>query len=61
MKQDKADRRKAALRKLRLDMTKDKADPSRLAKWLKLVESKKRLFALEDEIDKTTRQLNSKR
>lgn len=60
MKRDKDFRRKRALRKLRFDMGKDKADPSRVAKWLKLVESKKRLFALEDEIDRINRQLKNR-
>jgi hypothetical protein len=41
-------------------MDKDKANPQRCSKWLKLMESKKMLFALEDEIDKLTTQLKSK-
>jgi hypothetical protein len=53
-------RRKTVLRKLRHDMDKDKANPQRFSKWLKIMESKKTLFALEDEIDKLTRQLKSK-
>ena len=57
---DKKERRKTVLRKLRHDMSKDKASPQRLSKWLKMVESKKTLFTLEDEIDKLTRQLKSK-
>jgi len=57
---DKKERRKTILRKLRHDMDKDKADSQRLSKWLKIMESKKTLFTLEDEIDKLTRQLRSK-
>jgi len=57
---DKKERRKTALRKLRHDMSKDKASPQRLSKWLKMVESKKTLFALEDEIDKLARQLKDR-
>ena len=41
-------------------MDKDKANSQRLSKWLKIMESKKTLFTLEDEIDKLTRQLRSK-
>jgi len=57
---DKKERRKTILRKLRHDMDKDKANSQRLSKWLKIMESKKTLFTLEDEIDKLTRQLRSK-
>ena len=61
MKIDKNARRKRALRKLSLDMERDRARPSRVAKWLKLMESKKKFFAMEDEIDKITQQLRNKR
>ncbi len=57
---DKKERRKTVLRKLRHDMSKDKASPQRLSKWLKMVESKKTLFTLEDEIDKLARQLKDR-
>ena len=57
---DKKERRKTVLRKLRHDMDKDKANPHRLSKWLKIMESKKTLFTLEDEIDKLTRQLKDR-
>ena len=57
---DKKERRKTILRKLRHDMEKDKANPQRFSKWFKIMESKKTLFTLEDEIDKLTRQLRSK-
>ena len=60
MKKDKGSRRERVLRKLRHDMQRDKANPQRVAKWLRLVESKKKLFALEDEIDKLTAQLQGK-
>ena len=60
MSKDKDSRRRAALRKLKSDMEKDKADSKRVSKWLKLMESKKRLFALEDEIDKINRSLKNK-
>jgi len=53
-------RRKTVLRKLRHDMEKDKANPQRFSKWFKIMESKKTLFALEDEIDKLTRQLKDR-
>lgn len=51
--------REKKLRALRLKMAKDKADPSKISKWLKLMECKKKLFALEDEIDRLTRKLQS--
>jgi hypothetical protein len=54
---NKAQRRKTVLKKLRHDMDKDKANPQRFSKWLKIMDSKKTLFALEDEIDKLTSQL----
>ena len=57
---DKKERRKTVLRKLRHDMSKDKASPQRLSKWLKIMESKKTLFTLEDEIDRLTRQLKDR-
>lgn len=41
-------------------MEKDKANPHRMSKWLKVMESKKMLFALEDEINKLTTQLKNK-
>jgi hypothetical protein len=56
----KEQRRKTVLKKLHSDMEKDKANPHRMSKWLKVMESKKMLFALEDEISKLTRQLKSK-
>lgn len=59
VKKDKKSIRDKALRKIRMDMQKDKTDPSRVSKWLKLMESKKRVFALEDEIDKITQRLKS--
>lgn len=57
---DKKERRKTVLRKLRHDMDKDKANSQRLSKWLKIMESKKTLFTLEDEIDKLMRQLKDR-
>ena len=56
----KEQRRKTVLKKLQHDMEKDKANPHRMSKWLKVMESKKMLFALEDEINKLTTQLKSK-
>jgi hypothetical protein len=56
-KKDKEKRRDIILKKLRRDMQKDKANPQMVSKWLKLMESKKKLFLLEDEIDKLTKQL----
>jgi len=41
-------------------MEKDKADPHRLSKWLKITESKKMLFTLEDEIDRLTEELGNR-
>ena len=61
MKKDKKSIRDKVLRKLRMDMQKDKTDSLRLSKWLKLMESKKKAFALEDEIDKLTQQLKNKK
>jgi len=49
--------RKRALKKLRLDIQRDKADPKKLSKWLKVMECKKQIFALEDRMDKLTRSL----
>jgi hypothetical protein len=51
--------RKRALRMLRLSMTKDKADPEKLAKWFKVMDCKKKIFALEDEINRITSQIHS--
>jgi len=53
-------RRKAILKKLQKDMEKDRANPQKVSKWLKLVETKKRLFSLEDEMDKLTKQLQKR-
>ena len=49
--------RKRTLKKLRLDIQRDKADPKKLSKWLKVMECKKQIFALEDRMDKLTRSL----
>jgi len=57
MAKDKNLHRKAIIKKLERDMKKDMANPQKVSKWLKVVESKKRLFVLEDEIDKLLRQL----
>jgi hypothetical protein len=57
---DKKQRRKTVLRKLRHDMNKDKANTQRFSTWLKIMESKKTLFSLEDEIDRLTRQLRDR-
>jgi hypothetical protein len=42
-------------------MNKDKANPQRLSKWFNIMDSKKKLFALEDEIDRMTKELKGKR
>lgn len=60
MKTNKKLGRENVLRALRLEMAKDKTCPSRISKWLKLMECKKKLFSLEDEIDRITRQLHNK-
>ena len=52
--------RKMTLRMLRLAMLKDRADPEKLSKWFKLMECKKKIFALEDEINKITKQLQNR-
>ncbi len=52
-------RRKVILKKLEHEMKKDKANPQRVSNWLKVVESKRKVFALEDEIDKITKALKS--
>jgi len=52
--------RKRALRKLQLDMQRDKADPKKLSKWLKVMECKKQIFSLEDRMDKLTKSLENK-
>ena len=49
--------RKRTLKKLRLDIQRDKADPKKLSKWLKVMECKKQIFALEDRMDKLTKSL----
>ncbi len=54
-------RRKTIIKKIEHEMKKDKANPQRLSNWLKVVESKRKVFALEDEIDKLTKTLKSKR
>jgi len=56
----KSARRKIIMKKLQHDMKKDKANPQRLSKWLKVVESKRKVFTLEDEIDKLTKALKIK-
>ncbi|MDD5504074.1 MAG: hypothetical protein PHV77_02025 [Candidatus Omnitrophica bacterium] len=58
---DKKEKRRIILKKLQHDMEKDKAKPHRLSKWLKVMESKKMLFALEDEIDRLIKELESKK
>ena len=60
VKRDRKSCRKIMLKKLRKDMQKDKANPQRLSKWLMLMESKKKLFALEDEIDRLRKGLATK-
>ena len=49
--------RKRTLKKLRLDIQRDKADPKKLSKWLKVMECKKQIFALEDRMDRLTKSL----
>lgn len=61
MKIRKKTNREKSLHALRLRMEKDKASPSRISKWLKLMESKKKLFLLEDEIDRISRELQEKK
>lgn len=61
MKIKKRSSREKALRLLRFKMARDKTNPSRLSKWFKLMESKKKLFALEDEIDRLTRELQDRK
>jgi uncharacterized small protein (DUF1192 family) len=55
------ERRKTILKKLKHDIAKDKANPDRISKWLMVMESKKRLFALEDEIDKLMSELKKEK
>jgi uncharacterized small protein (DUF1192 family) len=55
------ERRSTILKKLKHDISKDKANPDRISKWLKVMESKKRLFALEDEIDKLMSELKKEK
>jgi uncharacterized small protein (DUF1192 family) len=55
------ERRKTILKKLKHDIAKDKANPDRISKWLMVMESKKRLFALEDEIDKLMSELKNEK
>jgi len=58
---DKNSNREKELERLRHDMAKDKADQPRFSKWIKLMESKKNLFAIEDEIDKLINDLKDKK
>jgi len=60
MAKDKALHRRAIIKKLERDMKKDTANPQKVSKWLKVVETKKRLFVLEDQIDKLLKQLKDK-
>jgi len=61
VKPSNSSKREKALKAIKESMGKDKADPSRLSKWLKLMDCKKQLFSLEDQIDKLTRQLHEKK
>lgn len=61
MKIHKRTGREKTLCALRLAMERDKADPSRISKWLKLMECKKKLFSLEDEMDRLSRELQRKK
>ncbi|MDP8293185.1 MAG: hypothetical protein RAP41_02010 [Candidatus Orphnella occulta] len=54
-------RRKTIIKKIEHEMKKDKANPQRVSNWLKVMESKRKVFTLEDEIDKITRALKSKK
>ena len=56
-----AENRDKSLEKIRRMMEKEKANPDRVSKWLKVMEYKKKLFALEDQIDKMTKQLAQKK
>jgi len=56
----KDNRRKTIIKKLQHEMKKDRTCPQRLAKWLKVIESKKKVFDLEDEIDRITTTLRGK-
>ena len=58
--EDKGYRRQKTLRRLRLAMARDNADPAKLSKWFKLMECKKKLFTLEDEINRITKELKNK-
>jgi len=57
---DKKTRRKIIMKKIEREMQKDKANPHRLSNWLKVMESKRKVFTLEDEIDKITKDLKEK-
>ncbi len=54
-------RRKTIIKKLKHEMKKDKANPQRVSNWFKVMESKRKVFALEDEIDKITKMLKAKK
>jgi len=54
-------KREKALREIKENMGRDRSDPPRFSKWLKLMDCKKQLFSLEDQIDKLTGQLHEKR
>lgn len=56
----KKERRKTVIKKLQREMEKDKTCPQRLSKWLKVIESKRKVFDLEDEIDKITKALRNR-
>ena len=53
--------RKKILLKMQKEMKKDKKDPSQIASWLKIMDCKKKLFSLEDEIDNIADELKRKK
>ena len=52
--------RQKVLRKLRMEMRKDKANPARVSKWIKLIECRKKAFEIDDEIGKIEKSLAKK-
>ena len=52
--------RDKVLQRMNARMQRDKSAPLKVSKWLKLMDCKKQLFALEDEIDKITRELQAR-
>jgi hypothetical protein len=52
--------KKITCKKIRRAMEKHRVDATRISKWLKKIESKKNIFAIEDEIEILAKKLKAK-